>query len=134
MYKSETTVRVRYGETDKMGVVYHANFIPYFELGRTDALRSMGLSYKQFEASGIIMPVIEVGIKYHKPAYYDDELIIITKITQMPSVKMHFEFEVYREDLLLVTGKVSLANLDAETRRPVRAPMQLVAFLRPFLG
>ena len=78
MYKSETTVRVRYGETDKMGVVYHANFIPYFELGRTDALRSMGLSYRQFEASGIIMPVIEVGIKYHKPAYYDDELIIIT--------------------------------------------------------
>ncbi len=121
MFTSKTKLRVRYGETDKMGVVYHPNYIPYFEIGRTDALRQIGLSYKSFEDQGIIMPVVDVFVKYHKPAYYDDELTIITTLKEKPNMRIPFTFEIYRDETLLVTGGVSIVCMDEKTNKLVRA-------------
>ena len=86
MFISETTVRVRYNETDKMGYVYHGNYAQYFEIGRTDALRQVGLSYKEFEDSGVMMPVIHLQSSFIKPARYDDLLTIKTIIKKLPGV------------------------------------------------
>ncbi|MBJ7429066.1 MAG: acyl-CoA thioesterase, partial [Bacteroidia bacterium] len=90
MFTSKTTLRVRYAETDKMGVVYHGNYAQYLEVARTEALRQIGLSYKSFEDNGIMMPVLSLQCKFLKSAYYDDELTIITTIKELPKVRIHF--------------------------------------------
>ena len=96
--------RVKYHETDQMGVAHHANYLHWFEEARTEYLREQGVSYRELEENGVIMPVAEVNCSYHQPAYYDDQVTIITKIKELKRVKVSFEYEVKRGDDLLLTG------------------------------
>jgi acyl-CoA thioester hydrolase len=133
MFTSKTTVRVRYSETDKMGVVYHGNYAQYLEIGRTDALRQIGLTYKSFEDNGIMMPVLSLNCKYLKSAFYDDELTIITMLKVMPKVRIHFYFEIYnQQNELLTKAEVELVNVDMKTNKLTMAPMVLIEALKPF--
>ena len=119
----DSIVRVRYGETDQMGVVYHGNYAQYFEIGRTEWLRSLGITYKYMEKTGIILPVISLNCNFKKSAYYDDELTISTILKNTPSVKIEFDYEIknqYQE--LVCTGSTILAFLNGETMRPMRCP------------
>ena len=133
MFTSKTTVRVRYSETDKMGVVYHGNYAQYLEIGRTDALRQLGLTYKSFEDNGIMMPVLSLNCKYLKSAFYDDELIIVTMLKVMPKVRIHFYFEIYnQQNELLTKAEVELVNIDMKTNKLTMSPTVLIKALKPF--
>lgn len=98
MYTSEVKVRVRYSETDRMGYVYYGNYASFFEVARMEALRDIGMPYLRMEEEGFFLPVLEYKVRYLKPAYYDDLLIIRTTIPQLPSVKIMFSYEVFGED------------------------------------
>lgn len=133
MFTSKTTIRVRYAETDKMGVVYHGNYAQYLEVARTDALRQVGLSYKSFEDNGVMMPVLSIQCKFLKSAYYDDELTIITTIKQLPKVRIHFHYEIYNPSNELITkAEVELVCIDMETKKLITAPAVLTQALAPF--
>lgn len=133
MFTSKTTVRVRYSETDKMGVVYHGNYAQYLEIGRTDALRQIGLTYKSFEENGIMMPVLSLNCKYLKSAYYDDELTIVTMLKEIPKVRIHFYFEIYnQQNELLTKAEVELVNVDMKTNKLTMSPTVLIEALKPF--
>jgi acyl-CoA thioester hydrolase len=133
MFTSKTTLRVRYSETDKMGVVYHGNYAQYLEIGRTDALRQIGLTYKSFEDNGIMMPVLSLNCKYLKSAYYDDELTIITMLKEMPKIRIHFYFEIYnQQNELLTKAEVELVNIDMKTNKIIMSPTVLIEALKPF--
>lgn len=116
--------RVRYRECDPMGVVYHTHYLDFFEAGRTEALRALGISYKSLEDRGIIMPVVEANVRYHGPAYYDDELVVTVRFDEMPTVRVPIDYVVRRkgEDEALATGHTTLCFLDADERRPRQAP------------
>jgi len=126
MYESKTTVRVRYAETDQMGVVYHSNYVQYFEVGRAEFIRSLGFTYKDLEHSGIIMPIVEIHCKYLRPAIYDDLLTIKTTLNELPKHhKIEFHQEVYNEqEKLLTVGKVVLYFIDAKTREKTTLPQE----------
>ena len=127
MYTFETTIRVRYGETDQMGYVYYGNYPLYYEVGRAEMFRSVGLSYRDLEMAGTLMPVKSLSIKYMEPARYDDLLRLRVIIKELPTAKIHFFYEIYNEqDKLLNTGETILVFVDAHTRRPHRAPKQLM--------
>lgn len=134
MYTSETQIRVRYAETDQMNVVYYGNYAQYFEVGRVEAIRQLGLSYKDIEASGVIMPVVEFTAKYLRPARYDDLLTVRTILKEWPvDHKVVFHQEVYnQEGKLLTTGKVSLYFLKRETMERTPMPADLAVRLRPY--
>ncbi|MEM6803482.1 MAG: thioesterase family protein [Bacteroidota bacterium] len=123
MISHETHVRVRYGETDQMAYVYYGKYAEYFEVGRVELIRSIGLNYKEIEAQGILMPVAKLEVDYKYPAHYDDLLRIKTTIPEKPRSAFLTEYEIYNEEeKLLVTGKVKLAFFDKERMRPVRVP------------
>ena len=123
MYSFETKIRVRYGETDQMGFVYYGVFAQYFEIGRVELLRSLGVSYKKLEEDGYFMPVVNFEIQYKKPALYDDLLTIKTTIKQLPSARISFYYETYNaEDILLNTGKVVLVFVDKKNKKPCLPP------------
>ena len=133
MYISETTVRVRYAETDRMGYVYYGNYTQYFEIGRVEALRQLGMNYKEMEDSGILLPVYKCNLKYIKPALYDDLLIIKTVIKELPAVKIIFDYEIYNQkNELLNTGSTTLVFLDGPTGKPRLAPASLIEKLRKY--
>jgi acyl-CoA thioester hydrolase len=134
MFTSETTIRVRYAETDQMNVVYHGNYAQYFEVGRVESIRRLGLSYKDVEASGVIMPVIEWTAKFIRPAHYDDLLTVRTTIKKWPvDYRIEFQQEVFNEHgKLLTTGKVLLYFLTADTRETTAMPEQMAQTLRPY--
>ena len=121
MIQSRVQVEVRYAETDMMGVVYHGSYLPWFEIGRTTLLKEHGLSYRELEAAGYRLPVLEVGVKYLKPALYDDTLTIITTLAEKPVLRIQLSYEVYRAGDLLATGQTTHAFIDREGR-PVRPP------------
>jgi acyl-CoA thioester hydrolase len=127
MFISETKVRVRYGETDQMGVVYHGNYAEYFEVARTESIRQLGLTYKEMEAIGIVMPVVELHIKFLRPANYDDLLNVKTILKELPADhRIEFHQEVYNEEgKLLTTGKVVLYFMNIKTMEKTRMPKQL---------
>src|SRR4029079_6172711 len=109
MYRSEATVRVRYGETDQMGYVYYCYYAMYYEVGRVESLRQLGLTYKELEDGGVMMPVLENKSKYLSPALYDDELRIVTTIREKPSVRITFHYEIYNgSDKLIHEGETRL--------------------------
>jgi acyl-CoA thioester hydrolase len=114
MISSRTPVTVRYAETDMMGVVYHANFLPWFEMGRTTLLKEIGISYKDLEAAGYRLPVLEVNARYLRPARYDDSLEVTTYLHEKPLVRIHLEYEVRRGDELLATGYTVHAFVDMQ--------------------
>lgn len=121
MLQSQTQVTVRYAETDMMGVVYHGNYLPWFEIGRTQLLKENGIPYRQLEAEGYFLPVVEVAVRYHRPAVYDDTVTVITTLREKPSVRITLDYEIRRGDTLLVTGRTVHAFIDKQGR-PVRPP------------
>lgn len=129
MIESRTTVTVRYAETDMMGVVYHGNYLPWFEIGRTHLLREMGLPYRKLEAEGYRLPVLEVAAKFVRPAVYDDTLTIVTKLREKPILRIRLEYEVLRGDERLATGHTVHAFVDRQGR-PIRPPASVVAAMR----
>ena len=131
MYTHETSLRVRYGETDKMGFVYYGVYAQYYEVGRVELLRSLGLSYKSLEESGYELPVVSFNINYKNPAFYDDQIIIKTTISNMPSSKIIFEYECFNtKDTLLNNGKVVLVFVNKTTKKPCKAPEILLEKIR----
>jgi acyl-CoA thioester hydrolase len=129
MIRSLAQVTVRYAETDMMGVVYHANFLPWFEIGRTTLLKEMGMSYRDLEAAGYRLPVIEVRAKYLRPAFYDDLLTVITTLPDPPVLRIRLEYEVKRGDEVIATGGTVHAFVNREGQ-PVRPPDWALARLR----
>lgn len=124
MYEYIHRHRVRYREVDPMGLVYHAHYVDYFEVARTEMLRDVGLAYKEVESEGVIMPVVDLQIKYHRPAFYDDLLEITARVAEVPVMRAHIDYEVRREgeDQILTTGHVTLCFVDRARNRPIRAP------------
>tara|TARA_B110000495_G_C22641056_1_gene380653 strand:+ start:234 stop:638 length:405 start_codon:yes stop_codon:yes gene_type:complete len=134
MYTHETSLRVRYGETDKMGFVYYGVYAQYYEVGRVELLRSLGLSYKSLEESGYELPVVSFNINYKNPAFYDDQIIIKTTISNMPSSKIIFEYECFNtKDTLLNHGKVVLVFVNKTTKKPCKTPEILLEKIRRVL-
>ena len=124
MYSTETKIRVRYSETDQMGFVYYGNYATYYEVARAEMMRELGITYKEMEAKGCMMPMIEMSVNYLKPAFYDDLLRIKTSVEQMPASRMHFEYEIYNDvtGQLLNTGKTTLTFINRNSYKPMRAP------------
>lgn len=123
MYKNTCKVRVRYAETDQMGYVYYGNYAQFFEIGRVEALRALGVSYKDLEDNGVMLPVSTLQTKYLKPAKYDDELTIVTHIKKMPSVRIEFDYEIFNDkEEKLCVGNTVLVFVDKETMRPTVPP------------
>ena len=123
MHSHEISVRIRYGETDQMGVVYHGNYPQYLELGRVEWLRALGISYKEMEETGYILPVTSLAIQYKKPAVYDQWITIRTHLRNIPTVRISFDYEIEDENGgILATAQTDLAFLNSKTRRPIRCP------------
>lgn len=119
----EIEVRVRYSETDKMGVVYHGNYVQYLELARVEWLRSLGVPYAKMEDKGVILPVVELNIKYKKSAFYDELIRVKIQLKKQPSVSIEFDCEIYNEkDELLTVAYTKLVFVDAKTMRPIKCP------------
>jgi acyl-CoA thioester hydrolase len=130
MKEHQIEVRVRYSETDQMGVVYHGNYIPYFEIGRVEWLRNKGVSYKSLEDSGIALPIVSMTLNYKKPARYDDLLFVKTKFKQHSSVKIEFDCEIWSEaNELLTTAYFILVFVDLKTGRPIVPPEHIKTIL-----
>lgn len=132
MYTSEFTLRVRYAETDQMGVAYYGSYATWLEVARVEALRSLGLSYRDLEAQGIMLPVAELHITYLKPVRYDDLLRIQTRIPEAPGARILFEYACYVDDEEVTRASSTLFFMDAETRRPRRCPQELSTALRRY--
>ncbi len=135
MFKHDTMVRVRYGETDQMGYVYYGDYAEYLEVGRVEALRSLGFAYRRLEEEGVMLPVHDLNITYHQPARYDDLITVRTIIPQVPSVRMVFNYELRNEaGTLLCEASTTLVFVDRTTMRPRRAPDELLKMLSPHFG
>lgn len=134
MIRAETKIRVRYGETDQMGYAYYGVYAQYYEVGRVEAMRLLGFSYKEVEARGILLPVVDFQVQYKKPAFYDDELTIVTSLKQRPSgLRLPFEYECYNSaGELINTGKVTLVCVDKITARPCALPAWFSDAFAPF--
>lgn len=127
----EFQVRVRYAETDQMGVVYHGNYAQYFEMGRVEWLRNIGISYRWMEENGVMLPVVSLSMNYKKPARYDDLLTVRTVFKSQTTVKIEFDYEIVNEKgELLTTGHSMLVFVDVKTGRPILPPQYLVEKLR----
>ena len=127
MKKTTTSLRVRYGETDKMGIVYYGNYATYLEQGRTEWLRDIGFSYKWMEDNGVHLPVIELHVKYRAPAKYDDVLTVTTTLKKIPTYQIEFSYEIHnQEGQLLITGETSLVFVNSITNKLQRAPTYLL--------
>jgi acyl-CoA thioester hydrolase len=133
MYTTETKLRVRYAETDKMGYCYYGNYAEYFEVGRVEALRALGATYKEMEDNGVMLPVLSFSIKYFKPAFYDDLLTIKTTITELPTTRLHFIYETINENnVVLNKAETTLAFIDMKTGKPCHAPDWFMKKMNPF--
>ena len=127
MKKTQTKLRVRYGETDQMGIVYYGNYADYLEQGRTEWLRTLGFSYKFMEANNIHLPVVNLNIDYKKPALYDDVITITTTLKEIPSVKIEFYYEIHNQDgQLLITATTTLVFVNSSTKKLRKAPEYLL--------
>ncbi|MDR1673364.1 MAG: acyl-CoA thioesterase [Bacteroidales bacterium] len=133
MYCFETHIRVRYGETDQMGYVYYGNYPLYYEVARTEMLRSLGLSYKQMEKDGIILPVRSLEIRYWDAARYDDLLTVKVILKELPGVRIRFFYEIYNDrQVLLNTGETVLVFVNVRTGKPAKAPESLMTELEKY--
>ena len=126
-----TNVKVRYAETDQMGVVHHGNYAQYFEIARLEWLSSLGVSYKTMEETGVMLPVYELNTQFLKPAVFEDELEIEVKLKELPSVKITFEYLIYNQNKELLTKAfTTLVFMDAKTKRPIRCPKYILDKLK----
>ena len=131
MKSHKTFVKVRYAETDQMGVVHHGNYPQYLEIARLEWLDTLGISYKNMEQEGIMLPVYELNLKYIKPVTFDEKLTIETRLHELPNVKIIFDYSVFNEQRELVTSATSvLVFMDSKTRRPIRCPEYILEKLR----
>jgi len=127
LFTSKTQIRIHYALTDQMGVVYHGHYAQFYEIGRTEALRSLGLTYKEIEAAGVIMPVTEIHSKFLRPALYDDLITVVTTVREMPlHPRIIFHSEIYNEkNELLNVGDVTLYFIDAKTMKRCEMPEKI---------
>ncbi len=133
MIKNTTKIRVRYGETDQMGIVNNAVYPAYYEIGRTMMFRELGFPYKKMEKDGVLIPLSDLYVKFHFPAYYDEELTLVTMLKKMPSARIRFDYEIYNSKGALINSGYSIqAFINAKTRRPVRLPYTIRELLEPF--
>ncbi|MBI4931897.1 MAG: acyl-CoA thioesterase [Bacteroidetes bacterium] len=133
MFTSEVKLRVRYGETDRMGYAYYGNYAEYFEVARVETLRELGMNYKDMEDNGIMLPVYTFSVKYFKPAFYDDLLTIKCSIKEMPKARITFFYETFNEkNELLNTGEVTLVFIDREKNKPMGAPAEFIEKIKKY--
>ena len=135
MFISEVKLRVRYGETDRMGYAYYGHYAEYFEVARVEALRTLGMNYKDMEDGGIILPVHTFSVKYFKPAFYDDMLTIKCTVKEMPMARITFHYETFNEkNDLLNTGEVTLAFIDKKLNKPTPAPQEFIDKIKKYFA
>lgn len=133
MYTFETTVRVRYAETDQMGYVYYGNYAAFYEVGRVELFRSLGFSYKSLEDSGVMMPVLELHSRFLKPSRYDEEITVRTYLKEKPGVKIRFDYELFNQKgELLNTGNTTLVFVDMKRNKPCMAPRDFMERLAAY--
>lgn len=133
MLQTKTEIRVRYADTDKMGVVYHSNYAVYFEVGRTEMFRSIGLPYDEMEKNNVMLPLVDLHINYKRPAKYDDLVTVTTTLREMPGVKIRFDYEIHNEQgELLVDGYATLVFIDTTRNRPTRMPDNIREVIEPY--
>lgn len=133
MFTHETRLRVRYGETDQMGYMYYGNYAEFYEVGRVEMLRKIGLTYRGFEEQGIIMPVLELRCKYIKPALYDEEITMKVILNQMPAVRIKFDYELYNEKQELINiGETTLVFVNAGTKKPCLPPQEFLDKIKAY--
>ena len=133
MFTYNHQLRVLYGDTDQMGYVYYGNYAYYYEQARAEAIRSLGISYKQLEDSGVMMPITRMNIKYIQPAFYDELLTIKTMIPDLPTRFILFQYEIRNErNVLINTGETQLIFIEMKSKRIKTAPDLLNAKLKPY--
>lgn len=131
METNEITFRIRYGETDQMGVVYHGNYPQFLEMGRISWLRSLDLSYKDMEANGVMLPVVSLEMKFLKPALFDDLVTVKTTLKKLPMVRIEFEYELTNQKgEILVEANTVLAFMDSSKKRPIKCPDYILKKLK----
>ena len=127
MKMHQTKIKVRYGETDQMGVVYHGNYAQYLEIGRLDWLTALGISYKEMEANDVMLPVVNLNVNYKKPAFYDDILTISTTLTKQPTASIEFNYEIHNSSgELLTTANTKLVFVNMKSNFPMRCPQYIL--------
>ena len=131
MITANTKIQVRYSETDQMGFVYYGNYPQYLEIGRVEALKTIGLSYKKLEESGYMLPVKSLTINYLSAAYYDDELIVKTVIKKMPSNKIIFDYQIFRGEKLLIEAETTLFFINVN-KKPCKPPGFFIDRMKPY--
>lgn len=132
-YSFPTKLRVRYGETDQMGYCYYGNYAQYFEVGRVEALRALGMSYRDLEDQGIMLPVSTFSVKYMSPAFYDDELTIETAISEITGSRIYFDYEIRNEKGILISkAETMLVFVKKENMRPTQAPESFLSLIEPY--
>lgn len=135
MYTHSTTIRVRYSETDQMGYVYNGNYAQYYEVGRVEMLRSLGMTYGSMEADGVMMPLLELNSKFIKPAYYDQEITIRTTVKDLPGVRIVFSYELFNaQEELINLGMTTLVFFDMEKKRPCQPPKYFMERIRQYFA
>jgi acyl-CoA thioester hydrolase len=135
MFSHITKIRVRYADTDQMGYMYYGNYAEFYEVGRVEMLRSLGMTYRSMEEDGIMMPVTELKCKYIKPALYDDEITVKVIIETMPSLKIHFKYELYNEkEELINLGETTLVFIDKVRNKLCPPPPNFLESLRPYFN
>ena len=133
MLENTMTFRVRYAEPDQMGIVHHANYPVYYEMGRTEMFREIGLPYDEMERRGIMLPLVDLHCDYKKPAYYDQELTLTTMVKAMPSTRIRFDYRLTNQAGETINeGYTTLVFIDSQKRRPVRIPTDLANELEKF--
>ena len=133
MFEASTQIRVRYAETDQMGYVYYGNYATYFEVARVEALRQIGLTYKELEDQGVMMPVIENWSKYIAPAKYDELLTVKVIIKERPQVRINFEYKIYNpSNVLIHIGETKLVFIDLKTRKPRQIPEGFINLINQY--
>lgn len=133
MIETKTDIRVRYADTDKMGVVYHSNYAVYFEVGRTEMFREIGMTYDEMEKNNVMLPLVDLHINYKRPARYDDLITVTTTVKELPGVKIRFDYQIHNEKgELLVDGYTTLAFIDMTRNRPMKMPDAIRAKVAPY--
>ena len=134
-FSNTSFVRVRYSETDQMGYCYYGNYAQYFEIGRVEALRELGVSYRELEEGGIMLPVSEFTVKYLAPARYDDLLKVVTHVRTINGPRIIFNYEIFNEeDQKLSTAETTLVFVNKSTMKPVSAPEAFLKLLNKFVN
>lgn len=133
IFSHDTSLRVRYGETDQMGYCYYGFYAQYFEVGRVETMRSLGMTYKKLEEEGVMLPVSEYQVKYKYPAFYDDLLTIRTRISEINGARIHFDYDLLNEaGRIIATASTTLVFVNKETMKPIQAPEDFISLISPY--